>query len=155
MSTKISELTRPLFQGQADAVALAGLEETRDIPVLSSADASTALAAGVVYAADVSADIVAAWWVSPTSGSNNAADYATINVRKYTAASAGTVSAVVATFCTSTTANSISANMAKAFTLVDSLTRLAPGDALRVDVAKTSAGLSTAAGTVRIRTRRV
>jgi hypothetical protein len=153
MATTILDKHKALHPTATEAQASAALESTLQIALAASADAATTLAAGELAAVGETCEVVASYHASATSGASNASNYAIVTLSKWTAASAGTISSVIATFATSAAA--IVANQAKALTIATSMARLAVGDVLRVSVDKAGSGLSTAAGTVTVRVRRL
>jgi len=151
MSTLRNILRRTLF-GESDALALAPIEETLTIP-LAATDASTSVAASAPLPVPYDCDVVGVQITQATSLASNSANYASFTLTRYKAASSGTLSAAVAT--RTTAAAGFSADVADLTTPATSLAALKVGDTLKIAVTKTGDGVSTAAGTVAVRVRRV
>ena len=151
MSTLRNILRRTLF-GESDALALAPIEETLTIPLVAS-DASTEVAASAPLPVPYDCDVVGVQITQATSLASNSANYASFTLTRYKAASSGTLSAAVAT--RTTAAAGFSADVADLTTPATSLAALKVGDTLKIAVTKTGDGVSTAAGTVAVRVRRV
>lgn len=154
MSTLRNTLRR-LLHGLSDDIALAPVEETIVIPVAASADASTAVAATAPYVVPYDCDLIAARYAGAASAASDASNYATLTLTKRTAASAGTVSTAVASLTTSTAAGDLKANVGAALPVTSSLAALKANDTLTHAITKTGTGVSTAAGTLSLRVRRV
>jgi len=152
MSTLRNILRRTLF-GESDALALAPIEETLTIPLVASADASTAVAASAPLPVPYDCDVVGVQITQAASVASHSANYASFTLTRYKAASSGTLSAAVAT--RTTAAAGFSADVADLTTPATSLAALKVGDTLKIAVTKTGDGVSTAAGTVAVRVRRV
>lgn len=151
MSTLRNILRRTLF-GESDALALAPIEETLTIPLVAS-DASASVAASAPLPVPYDCDVVGVQITQATSLASNSANYASFTLTRYKAASSGTLSAAVAT--RTTAAAGFSADVADLTTPATSLAALKVGDTLKIAVTKTGDGVSTAAGTVAVRVRRV